>query len=66
MLRYDSVDDLLKVYQFTKTLYCNPDEQDCDPRRIRRRQGRAHATVEWKRKDGKAWSVRLKSSPVER
>ncbi len=59
MLRYDSVDDLLSI-QFTKTLYCNPADQDAIVAEYRR-QGRAHGTVEWKRKDGKVVAVRLSS-----
>jgi PAS domain S-box-containing protein len=59
MLRYDSVDDLLSI-QFTKTLYCNPDDQAAILAEYRR-LGRAHATVEWKRKDGKVVAVRLSS-----
>jgi PAS domain S-box-containing protein len=59
MLRYDSVDDLLSI-QFTKTLYCNPADQNTIIAEYRR-QGRAHGTVEWKRKDGKVVAVRLSS-----
>lgn len=59
MLRYDSVDDLLNI-QYTKTLYRNPDDQTAIVAEYRR-QGRAHAGVEWKRKDGKVVAVRLSS-----
>src|SRR6185437_9632143 len=59
MLRYDSVDDLLSI-QFTKLLYCNPTDQNAIIAEYRR-QGRAHGTVEWKRKDGKVVAVRLSS-----
>lgn len=59
MLRYDSVDDLLSI-QFTKTLYCNPEDQKAIVAEYTR-EGRAHATVEWKRKDGKVVAVRLSS-----
>ena len=59
MLRYDSIDDLLSI-QFTKTLYCNPADQDAIVAEYRQ-QGRAHGTVEWKRKDGKVVAVRLSS-----
>ena len=59
MLRYDSVDDLLSI-QFTKTLYCNPDDQTAILAEYRR-QGHAHASVEWKRKDGRVIAVRLNS-----
>ncbi len=59
MLRYDSVDDLLSI-QFTNVLYCNPDDQTAILAQYRR-QGRALASVEWKRKDGKVVAVRLSS-----
>ncbi|MGH9497491.1 MAG: PAS domain S-box protein, partial [Candidatus Sulfotelmatobacter sp.] len=59
MLRYESVDDLLSI-QFTKTLYCNPDDQKTLIAEYRQ-QGRAHGTVEWKRKDGKVVAARLSS-----
>src|SRR5579864_4689084 len=62
MLRYDSVDDLLSI-QFTNTLYCNPADQNTIVAEYRR-HGRAHATVEWKRKDGKVVAVRLSSRRV--
>lgn len=59
MLRYDSVEDLLSI-QFSKTLYCNPADQNTIVAEYRR-HGRANGTVEWKRKDGKVVAVRLSS-----
>ncbi|HXQ27595.1 MAG TPA: response regulator [Candidatus Acidoferrales bacterium] len=57
MLGYDSVDGLLRI-QHTRKLYCNPADQDKIIAEYMRR-GRADATVEWKRKDGKIVTVRL-------
>lgn len=58
MLGYDSAEELLAV-EYSGALYCNPVARDklyADYLRT----GRVDATVEWKRKDGKAISVRLK------
>jgi two-component system, cell cycle sensor histidine kinase and response regulator CckA len=57
MLGYDSTDELLAV-GFTKELYRNPAEQAKIVSEYMS-HGRANATVEWKRKDGKVITVRM-------
>jgi two-component system cell cycle sensor histidine kinase/response regulator CckA len=57
MLGYDSADELLAV-EYSRALYSDPvvrDKMHADYLRT----GRVDATVEWKRKDGKAISVRI-------
>ncbi len=57
MLAYDSTDDLLAV-EFTRSLYRDPSEQALIISEYMR-NGRAEATVEWKRKDGKIITVHM-------
>ena len=57
MLGYESTADLLAV-GFTKALYRDPAEQSKIVSEYMSR-GRANATVEWKRKDGKVITVRM-------
>ncbi len=57
MLGYESTEDLLAV-EFTRLLYCDPSEQATIVSEYMR-HGRAEATVEWKRKDGKIVTVRI-------
>jgi two-component system, cell cycle sensor histidine kinase and response regulator CckA len=57
MLGYDSGEDVLAL-QHSRELYADPSARD----KLRAEYlatGRAHATVEWKRKDGKCITVRL-------
>ena len=57
MLGYESTAELLAV-GFTKALYRDPDEQAKIVAEYMS-HGRANATVEWKRKDGKLVTVRM-------
>lgn len=57
MLGYDSVDEVLDI-QLATRLYCNPADENAFIAE-HTQPGRASASVEWKRKDGKIITVRM-------
>ena len=61
MLGYESAEDLIAVGR-SASLYVHPSERERLLLQLRR-EGKADATVDWKRKDGKVITVRLVGHP---